>query len=274
MIPCILHFIIWKRFDLFKDLLPKMIIKHYKCQAFSCKFIVTDLRSGLGIGVSARSLSLHGIAVDAVDIDPTVIKYSKEFFDLPSNVNTIVGDGLQVASNIPPETYDFVLHDVFTGGSLPSHLFTIEAFSAFKKAMRNDGVMAMNFVGSWDERDMTLRYSLQRTLMSLFPYVTVCRERVKEENTWGNMVYFASEHPIVFRVPEEEDYLDGDSRYHALNALKDACKILEFSEQVSNQGVIITNERNPLQSWLESVAEGHWKIMRQTFPTDEFWINF
>lgn len=41
------------------------------------------------------------------------------------------------------ETWDFVVHDVFTGGTVPERLFTREMWRATKEVLKENGVLAV-----------------------------------------------------------------------------------------------------------------------------------
>jgi spermidine synthase len=41
------------------------------------------------------------------------------------------------------EKWDYVVHDVFTGGSVPAHLFTLEMWNSVKSILSRDGVLAV-----------------------------------------------------------------------------------------------------------------------------------
>lgn len=54
----------------------------------------------------------------------------------PVDINTKEGSGKF-------ENYDYVIHDVFSGGSVPTHLFTKEFWRELKSLLRENGVLAV-----------------------------------------------------------------------------------------------------------------------------------
>jgi hypothetical protein len=110
---------------------------------------------GVGIGVVARALAALGSHVDAVELDGAVAEYARTYFDL--RVPVVVEDArtyvtraaAEVASGARPP-YDYVVHDVFTGGAVPVALFRTEFFRALAGALGGSGVLAVNFVGATD----------------------------------------------------------------------------------------------------------------------------
>lgn len=104
--------------------------------------------SGLGIGTSADALIRHGIETDIVELDPVVYRYAKEYFGLAENHTVYIEDALvfiarELAKDSQQKRYDYILHDVFTGGAVPAALFTQEVFLGLRTLMSDDGVIAI-----------------------------------------------------------------------------------------------------------------------------------
>ena len=105
--------------------------------------IMIYIFSGLGIGVSAASLQNANITLDIVELDPTVYDYAIDYFKLEKKHNIYIQDGRRFIENAPSRKYNYVLHDVFTGGSVPSSLFSTKALEQIKRIMKDDGVLAL-----------------------------------------------------------------------------------------------------------------------------------
>lgn len=121
----------------------------------------------------ARALDILEFSTTIVEIDPAVHEYAYRFFNLTGHppVATVSQDSSPYS--IPPQTkqshhmdartyvheraqylngmrpikdelrYDYVVHDVFTGGSVPAHLFTKAMWEDVKSVMRLDGILAV-----------------------------------------------------------------------------------------------------------------------------------
>lgn len=90
-----------------------------------------------------------------VEIDPVVYRFARQYFDLPkpSEVHIddarswvrnhaakiITGAGTGTSSN----KFDFVVHDCFSGGGVPQHIFTSEFWADLQIIMKPDGVLAV-----------------------------------------------------------------------------------------------------------------------------------
>lgn len=95
------------------------------------------------MGIASGSLIQHGLLVDVVEIDPAVVDYATEFFDWPAPHEKFIQDGRQFIKSAPEGKYDYVIHDVFTGGGVPPSLFSLEALHDIQRIMRPDGVLAL-----------------------------------------------------------------------------------------------------------------------------------
>ncbi|CAG8787938.1 13305_t:CDS:2, partial [Acaulospora morrowiae] len=121
-------------------------------------------------------------------------------------------DGRKFINNADSGKYDYVLHDVFTGGSVPSALFSVEALEQIKRVMKEGGILALNFVGSerWPQAESLALVT--NTIRSVFPYIKCFKEGTQEEGSFQNMVFFASTRELKFRPPVEADFLNSDMR--------------------------------------------------------------
>ncbi|KAJ2394356.1 hypothetical protein GGI05_002072, partial [Coemansia sp. RSA 2603] len=128
------------------------------------------LQIGLGIGVSARSLHEQGVRVDVVELDPAVYRAAVQFFALPTGLNAVhLRDARAFVDEAPAATYDYVVHDVFTGGSVPPALFSREAVAQLRRILRPRGVLAMNYVGV--PSDTRVLAHVAATLRTAFKHV-------------------------------------------------------------------------------------------------------
>ena len=104
--------------------------------------------SGLGIGTTPSALVAHGIDTTIVEIDPVVHDFATRYFHLPSNHTSVIGDAMYFVGKAlvaGPEhySYDYVIHDVFTGGAEPPDLFTEGFLAGLRDLLKPDGVVAI-----------------------------------------------------------------------------------------------------------------------------------
>jgi spermidine synthase len=84
--------------------------------------------------------------VSAVEIDPVVHQFAEDYFGLPKLKGTVAhedGRAFIERSVEEREKWDYIVHDVFTGGSVPGHLFTTEMWASMKAVLAENGVLAV-----------------------------------------------------------------------------------------------------------------------------------
>lgn len=151
---------------------------------------------GLGAGVIAMRMQERGIEVDAVDIDPTVVEMAEAYFGLKMNRPVAIEDARLFLAQ-EGRGYDVVVMDAFTGDSTPSHLLSREALVRVKQRLADDGVVAINVMGS-ARRDSELLPAVVRTLQTQFSQVAEFPlfDRGDVAAKGGNVVLLAANRPL------------------------------------------------------------------------------
>lgn len=88
----------------------------------------------------------HQINTTIVEIDPVVHRFATEYFNLPPDHTPVIRDAIAFVDeertrNTRP--YDFIVHDVFTGGVEPIELFTIEFLEGLRDLLDSEGTIAI-----------------------------------------------------------------------------------------------------------------------------------
>lgn len=105
------------------------------------------LISGLGTGISATAFNRHGISTTIVEIDPAVYDAARRYFGLPDP-----GAGrifLEDARNWVSRRertaalFDFVVHDCFSGGGVPEHIYTLEFWNNLSTLVEPGGTVVV-----------------------------------------------------------------------------------------------------------------------------------
>lgn len=126
---------------------------------------------GLGGGTIPKFLHKHypQAVIDAVDIDPDVIKVAREFFEFhdDANLRAYVGDGRKFIED-RTGLYDMIFLDAFGIDSTPYHLTTREFFLSVKNALTPRGVALGNI---WRRIYNPLYDSMVRTYLAVFDEV-------------------------------------------------------------------------------------------------------
>ncbi len=110
------------------------------------------------VGLGAGSLASYGRATDQFDfyeINPEVIRVAETYFtflsECKASTHIFVGDGRLKIQESPHEPYDIILLDAFTGGSVPVHLLTQEAFAMYREHLAEDGFLVVHITNAYLE---------------------------------------------------------------------------------------------------------------------------
>ncbi|MBX7208341.1 MAG: fused MFS/spermidine synthase [Verrucomicrobiaceae bacterium] len=105
---------------------------------------------GMGTGTTA-SYGEKGQVFRFYDINPEIPRIARKHFhflgDLEKRggrVDVVMGDARQSLEHEPPQNYDVLLLDAFSGDAVPVHLLTREAFEIYRRHMKPDGIIAVH----------------------------------------------------------------------------------------------------------------------------------
>jgi spermidine synthase len=199
---------------------------------------------GLGGGSIARRYSQAGWHVDAVEIDPVVVRFAHDYFELePSDTRIFEMDGRRFLREIE-ETYDIIVFDAFGGGNIPFQLVTAEAFDMAASRLRPDGIIVLN-IESIGWKDEIVR-SIAATLETRFEHI-LALPIAEPPNTLGNVILFASDREFVLprELPDPEYRISPEyDRVHAWDN--------RFEPETDGMACI-TDDRNPVALWGEKI---------------------
>lgn len=144
----------------------------YARTAFAGLALCTGPRRVLVVGLGGGTLPmfLHhyypAAQIDAVDINPDVVKVAREFFGFRDDdrMRAHVADGRAFIERTT-EPYDLIFLDAFGADSVPPSLTTREFLAAVRRAVRPDGVVVGNV---WDRSFNPLFDSMVRTYQEVF----------------------------------------------------------------------------------------------------------
>ncbi|KAG8844474.1 hypothetical protein FRB91_002595 [Serendipita sp. 411] len=281
---------------------------------------------GLGIGIAAEALINHGDKVHIVEIDPAVYTYARGFFNLSephavhlTDARQWVHERYMTLQSLPPvlfpdlstngkdgsakhtsqsesaTKFGMVIHDCFSGGGVPSHLFPLEFWEELKGIMTPDGVVAVNFAG---HIGTPAARAIWFTLQKAFGTENggrgcrVFHDRLEtpgvetppmQEDEFLNMVYFCQKDEgsqsgekktVEFRRAGDQDYLKSWLRYAVLSSMLDREVTKEritglkseTGDSLNGEAWILTDKNNRLGEWQQDSAIEHWDVMRDVMP--------
>ncbi|KAE8444237.1 hypothetical protein EG329_000737 [Mollisiaceae sp. DMI_Dod_QoI] len=261
---------------------------------------------GLGIGTTPSAFIQHGIKTTIVEIDPVVHKFATKYFALPKNHTPVIADAVSYASEMAQAgaQYDYVVHDVFTGGAEPVELFTLEFLQDLNTILKPGGVIAIiktsiltnklskqNYAG-----DLLLPAAriIVATIKSVFPTCRIFRESAPppastiaaDGRDFTNMVIFCTNaspfsksassqgQKLTFRKPTDRDFLgSGARKMYLLPQHEVEESVFEMKEGDVDEGVLLRNGTERFRVWQQKSALGHWAVMRTVLPA-EIWEDW
>jgi hypothetical protein len=108
------------------------------------------------LGLGCGTLAAYGKAGDTFriyEINPLVLQLAHTQFsyldDTPAKVEIAVGDARLQLESEPPQRFDLLVMDAFSGDSVPVHLITREAFRTYFRHLKPNGILAVNITNSF-----------------------------------------------------------------------------------------------------------------------------
>jgi len=207
------------------------------------------LAIGLGLGVIPNWYEQQGISCDVVDINPAVVDAAKKYFRFKNSGDIFIQDARYFLETTNRK-YDFIIMDVFSGDMTPGHLLSVEALAMANQRLTNQGVLAVNIIGSV-KRESYMTASVIKTLEAVFDQVDVYPvfEIEKSEDGVGNlavMAYQGGHRPVDRRL----------ATFQAHPAVKDMVflhtdHVFRFPQ--GTPAMVLTDDYNPidvLDSWI------------------------
>ena len=194
---------------------------------------------GLGGGYIAMAFAAQGIATDALELDPEVAKAAQQYFLYEPSGALLVGDARYQIRRLDQQ-YDFIVHDCFTGGSVPSHLLSVEMLRDLDRLLKDDGLLALNFVGFTKGPEADAAAAVYRTLGEVYPHRLALVSLPGE--AFNDFVFLASRQPISL-------------------AAEDAAWLAEREYPMPTEGELITDDFNPLERLQVAKAERYRALL-------------
>ena len=103
------------------------------------------------IGLGTGTIAAYGKPGDVIrfyDINPAVPPIAQRYFtylrDSKARIEIVPGDARISMANEPPQNYDVIAIDAFSGDAIPVHLITSEALELYKRHIRPGGIIAFH----------------------------------------------------------------------------------------------------------------------------------
>ncbi|HLY97953.1 MAG TPA: fused MFS/spermidine synthase [Candidatus Angelobacter sp.] len=116
------------------------------------------------IGLGTGTLAAYGREGDVFrfyEIDPLVERIANNIFtylhDSPAMIEIVPGDARVSMTQEPPQNYDVIAIDAFSGDAIPVHLLTAEAMQLYQRHLRPGGILAFHISSQYLDLAPVLR---------------------------------------------------------------------------------------------------------------------
>lgn len=113
-----------------------------------------NLRIG-AIGLGAGTITAYAQAGDYIryyELNPEVEAVAKKYFtflsDSPAEKDIVIGDARLSLQKEPPQNFDVLVVDAFSGDAIPAHLITREAMRVYLRHLNPGGAIAFHITNS------------------------------------------------------------------------------------------------------------------------------
>jgi len=103
------------------------------------------------VGLGAGTLATYGLPGDVMriyEIDPQMFSIAEQYFtfirDSGAEIQTVHGDARLSMEREPPQHFDLLAIDAFSGDAIPAHLLTAEAFDIYLRHLAPDGLLLIH----------------------------------------------------------------------------------------------------------------------------------
>jgi SAM-dependent methyltransferase len=103
------------------------------------------------IGLGTGTVAAYGNAGDVIrfyEINPPVERLARHWFtflhDSGAKTDVVLGDARLSLSSEPPQNFNVMVVDAFSGDAIPVHLLTREALALYRRHLRPDGIIVFH----------------------------------------------------------------------------------------------------------------------------------
>ncbi len=209
---------------------------------------------GQGAGHMAMTLKEYGVVTDTLEIDPAVAEAATQFFGFKPSGRTIIGDARYEIRQLKG-LYDLIILDVFTGGSEPTHLLTVETLAQLQSLLEDQGILALNFVSFFENGQNPALASVSKTIAGVFPHQQVFISDLGSD--FNDFIFLATNHALKLddaMLPNKHS-----------NWLKQRLIAIDPS-----QGVVLTDNLSRLELLQIRKSEHYRRMIVDTLGTSHF----
>ena len=218
----------------------------------------TNIKNILVIGAGAYTLPKHfknyykDADVSVVELDPEIINIGNDFFDLKKyNIKTIVGDA-KIVINKNKEKYDVIFGDAYNSFiSVPWYLLTEEWNNEIKEKLNENGIYAINFIGSLSGSKSEFTNSVLSTFKISFPNFYIFAFGKNPEYTQSITLVGVNGRLPISEGELSKKLLIGENSFLANKIIP----VMYFKDSTS---IILTDNFSPVEKLMESTIKSYF----------------
>jgi len=224
---------------------------------------------GLGGGSAAATFAWDGWKVEAVEIDPVVVRVAREWFGLrASQVPVAQMDGRRYLHDMK-DTRDLIYFDAYGSSAIPFHLLTDEMFGLAKSRLAPGGVLLLNLESvGWDH---VLVRSVAATLRRHFAHV-IALPIAEPPDRRGNLIVLAADRPMAIAdsvLGRPRDVISDD--YEHWRVLQRNHAWDNRFEPSAEGAQVLTDDLNPVDVWAEDINRVARRELHELFAKEPSW---
>jgi SAM-dependent methyltransferase len=108
------------------------------------------------IGLGTGTVAAYGNAGDVIrfyEINPPVERLARHWFtflhDTGAQTDVVIGDARLSLASEPPQRFDVIVVDAFSGDAIPVHLLTREALALYRRHLQPNGIVVFHVSNSY-----------------------------------------------------------------------------------------------------------------------------
>jgi spermidine synthase len=218
---------------------------------------------GLGAGILPAWFEERGITTDVVDINPDVVDIAETYFGFRLSGDMYVEDARYFLARVR-EKYDYIILDVYTGDTTPTHLLSREALLLVKERLAEGGILGINLMTSL-VKEPFMTASVLNTLGTVFTTVEMNPlYSPTDMDGVGNAIIVAYDYPFTW--PDDDLIRDAPVHFMASKQVK-AFGGKRFRFPAGTDAVVLTDEYNPVDFYDLSLKE---KVRQSVLDTTDW----
>lgn len=207
-------------------------------------------------GTIARQFThvYNSVPIDGVELDPAVVEAGRKFFDMTEpNLHVYTQDGRTFLSATQTQ-YDVIALDPYQQFYIPFHLATKEFFTLVRSHLSPNGVVVLNTIHG--RSNFSLVQAFVNTMSQVFPTIyeinvpgtlnTVLMATLAPTSTSAFQANLARLAPTT---PRGGTAILGQVAQNVIPAV---------TQGHSNDGIVFTDERAPVEQLTDQLIFTHW----------------